>query len=935
MMRRWPFAMILGLAACSSNLKDTGTPIKTITRAKAPPPQQLPIVASKPIDISAEAAKENYRKLLELAPDESVKGEAMRRLADLQIQVDEASPGDAKESARLQQDSIRLYKELLSSKPDDKNNDRVLYQLARAYQNVGDDEGAITALQQLTIQFPESPFNGDSHFRRGELLFRLNRFDESATEYKTVMGLGNKTPFFEPSQYKLGWSLFKQSLYEPAIQVFCAILDRELPLGVGANPQTVLNAVKPNKRDTAKDALRVSGLSFAALGGGEAINEYIAKFGEPRFFPLLYNALGEQLIEKQRYSDGAKAYAAFTSRYPLHPLAPSFQSRVIKTFQDGNFGAQVVEEKERYAVTYDPAAPYWSGRTPVPEVMSELRGHLDDLAKFYHARAQADPAKNQADFLTAASWYQRILKAFPKDPKNPETNFLFAESLFDGGKTLEAATEYTRTAYDYPAHARNAEAAYAAVLAYQKNATQVAVADKPAALRLAIDSSKRMADTYPKHPEVMPVLTRAAEDLFQIKALDEAILVADRVIKAQPEAPAALLRISWSVTADAQFAQKRYPEAETAYAQLLQRTPATEPGRKLVVEQLAASIYKQGEAARSANDLRAAVGHFLRVAKSVPEASIRPTADYDAAAGLIQLEDWSAAAQVLEGFRGNFPDNALIADVDKKLAVVYTRDNKPREAAGAYGRIANRKTETEAVRIEAAWQSATLYDQAKDEPGAASAYEFYAKSFPRPLERALDARIRLADIYRARGDQAAYLRIQQEFVSVDAAAGTERSDKSRILAARASLELGRNDAAAAAAIALRLPLEKSLPAKKAAMERAINTLSRAAGYGIADVTTASTYELGAIYQGFALALLNSERPRKLKDLELEQYNLLLEEQAFPFEEKAILTYESNLKRIAQGIYDEWIRKSLVALTGLAPGKYSKREQGEEIYDALR
>ena len=109
----------------------------------------------------------------------------------------------------------------------------------------------------------------------------------------------------------------------------------------------------------------------------------------------------------------------------------------------------------------------------------------------------------------------------------------------------------------------------------------------------------------------------------------------------------------------------------------------------------------------------------------------------------------------------------------------------------------------------------------------------------------------------------------------------------------------------------------------------------ATSYGFADVTTAATYELGNLHQDFAKALSDSERPKKLSALELEQYNLLLEEQSFPFEEKAIEAYESNLRRIPQGIYDEWVAKSAKALAVLAPGKYGKREKGEEPYESLR
>src|SRR3546814_17680422 len=61
----------------------------------------------------------------------------------------------------------------------------------------------------------------------------------------------------------------------------------------------------------------------------------------------------------------------------------------------------------------------------------------------------------------------------------PDINFLLGDDLLDGGHTLEAAQEYSKTAYGYRAHIKAPEAAYAAVLAYQKYAKQVPAAPRP------------------------------------------------------------------------------------------------------------------------------------------------------------------------------------------------------------------------------------------------------------------------------------------------------------------------------------------------------------------------------------------------------------------------------------------------------------------------
>jgi tetratricopeptide (TPR) repeat protein len=126
------------------------------------------------------------------------------------------------------------------------------------------------------------------------------------------------------------------------------------------------------------------------------------------------------------------------------------------------------------------------------------------------------------------------------------------------------------------------------------------------------------------------------------------------------------------------------------------------------------------------------------------------------------------------------------------------------------------------------------------------------------------------------------------------------------------------------------PLAKQLKLKKARMEEALKAYAVATDYGVADVSTAATYHVAAIYQDFGKAMLASQRPKKLSKIELEQYNVMLEEQAFPFEEKAIELHELNAHRAAQGVYDDWVKKSFAALRELRPVRWGKSERSEPV-----
>ncbi len=133
---------------------------------------------------------------------------------------------------------------------------------------------------------------------------------------------------------------------------------------------------------------------------------------------------------------------------------------------------------------------------------------------------------------------------------------------------------------------------------------------------------------------------------------------------------------------------------------------------------------------------------------------------------------------------------------------------------------------------------------------------------------------------------------------------------------------------------LTAPLKDSLKIKKSRMELALQAYSKAADYGVADVTTAATFEIAELYYRLSRDLMHSERPDSLSAEELEQYDILLEEQAFPFEEKAIEIFVANAGRAADGVYDEAVRKSFDRLAELMPARYGKSERSENVVAQL-
>jgi hypothetical protein len=116
------------------------------------------------------------------------------------------------------------------------------------------------------------------------------------------------------------------------------------------------------------------------------------------------------------------------------------------------------------------------------------------------------------------------------------------------------------------------------------------------------------------------------------------------------------------------------------------------------------------------------------------------------------------------------------------------------------------------------------------------------------------------------------------------------------------------------------------------MEKAVDLYRKALETRYADVVTASSYRLGEIFEHFKSSLLDAELPRNLNKEEQEEYRFQLEEKAFPFEQKAVEAYFSNVRRIQDqnSPYNEWIKKSYERLAELRPALYRRPERTERV-----
>jgi tetratricopeptide (TPR) repeat protein len=978
-MRARPVTLLLGstlLVACAQQrVKGTLAELHDVP----------PDVAEVKVEQGLDKAMQSYRRYLDETPRSELTPEAMRRLADLKIEKEFGVRGDGKmiEMAAPEEagavavappgagatsgiaplhesdgefekrttqatdvvasttaqvttptgasdaapagplEAIELYDKLLTEYPDFEHNDQVLYQKARALDELGRTEEAMETMERLVSAYTYSPHVDEVQFRRAEFFFTRRKFRDAENAYGAIIAMGPASSYYELALYKLGWTLYKQEFYDEAQRRFIALLDYKVSIGFDFDQQH-----DENEERRVADTFRVISLGFSNLGGPEVVQEYFAANGRRNYEDRIYANLGEYYFAKLRYDDAAKTYRAFVTLNPFHRVSPRFGMRVVEIYGKADFPKLVLEAKKDFASRYGVQAEYWRhfDINESPEVLGYLKSNLRDLANHHHALYQnAELADEKpANYAEATHWYREYLVSFPKDAETPPINYQLADLLLENQDFGEAALEYERTAYAYATHPRSSAAGYAAIYAHRQHLKQAPAELQTSVRTNTIASSLRFADTFPEHEQAATVLGAAADDLYGMRDYRPAIAAAHKLIERYPAAALPVRRSAWAVVAHSSFELAEYPQAEQGYGQVLALTATDDQTRPALVDNLAASIYKQGEQANALQDYRAAADHFLRIKQAAPTSTIRAAAEYDAGAALIRLQDWAAAASVLEAFRSTYPDHELNREATKQIAFVYRENGQAGRAAGEYERVAAESSDPH-LRGEALLAAGELYEQSQAIPQALAAYTRYVEEYPRPIDTAVQTRSKIAAMHHSSHDDTRYRQELQQIVRIDAEAGAERTDLTRTVAARSALVLSEQLYEQFAAVQLRQPFETSLQEKKRLMESTLGALAQLVDYEVGDVTAAATFYMAEVYHGFSRSLIQSERPAGMQADELKEYELALEDEAFPLEDRSIEVHEKNMELMRSGIYNVWIDRSLSKLAELAPARYAKGE----------
>lgn len=857
--------------------------------------------------ISPAEVVRRYQRLFDTSEEPEVRVDALNRLANIQQVSGHLVHFEDTQEIRRYREAIGSYESIIQSGSFHGKLDELLYQMAKAHAYVGQSDQSIQRLRQLTGLYPKSPLVPEARFRIAEAAFSGGNYTDAELEYgRLVSGRGGDRLKLK-AHYMQGWSQYKQGreAWLRAAASFVRVLDQQLP-----DPESI-KRVSASDVELVDDTLRVLALMAAESGGERALTAWLGGFGEKHYDYLLVDRLADHYASSGRFADSVTVNQAYIAARPDHPAVAAFLSQIIDVWILAGKNDRVREAWADYVFAYETDYRYEALSATHQDLWRTLSRQLAD---YYYD--QGERASGEW-FARAAAYYEGLSK---RTHEPGDILRLAGDARLQAGHYRVALENYRQAAYRTQGYGDAVDAAWAAI-SLHRNGLDSRIAFETRLQDLSSEAD-RFAERFPDDPRLSGLDADIANRWLEHQAYTEARRFAERVhahTSASPdERYSAWLALGevHTATGDHVLAENAWRNAAALISEhSLAGVDAAEAHE--VRLQLARAVYLQGEAAQQSGDTHGAVGHFQRVGSVLPGSEIAIKGRYDAANSLLLAERWQAAINELNRFRADYPTHSLAAGISDKLVMAYTRSDQPVRAASEL--IGN------SARTGSHWprklRAAELFHQGDAIDRRNSIYQQFLTEPHEPVSAAqhIQAQTMRQRLVESEVSPDHY---REQMVKTELASQWHSPD-TLTWSARAALALGRMSARKFEAIALQHPLAESLARKQAALERARQRFAEAVQLEPQSVQSEALFRRAELYRILAADLMASEVPEELNDLERAQYEMLLEEEAYLFEEKAIQLHAQNHELLAVGEYTEWVGKSLEVLAELFPGRYAR------------
>jgi tetratricopeptide (TPR) repeat protein len=333
--------------------------IKDLERANVEVDTQATIVGSEA------KAMESYRLFLDVASDDPVlRAEAMRRLADLQLET-----ADAEELATNLQalgtlgSTIEMYSRLLKSYPNYAKNDLVLYQLARAYEAEGRIDESLGDARPAHRGVSAHDASRRAQFRRGETLFVQKRYRDAERAYRLRARRRRQLAVLRAIALQARLDAVQAAEYDDSMESFFTLLDRQLGTDNDASgdrdPAVLYAAMGRAQQELVDDTFRVLSIGFSYLDGPSRSRSISTATVRGRTRSSRTRTWATSISSKSAIKTPPRPITRSSSSTRITPKRRCSRSRSSRRSRKGSSPTSCSTGKENFVETYGPGSPYW------------------------------------------------------------------------------------------------------------------------------------------------------------------------------------------------------------------------------------------------------------------------------------------------------------------------------------------------------------------------------------------------------------------------------------------------------------------------------------------------------------------------------------------------------------------------------------------------
>lgn len=658
----------------------------------------------------------------ERSKDESVA--AMAAYEEKLKQVEGGGIKDAGEAPRADfRPSIGLYERLIRDWPDYKLIDASLYLLAYSYEQQEDPEKSRETYLALIDRFPSSRFVPEAWVRMGEYWFEAEKGDATENLKKAAEAYGKMLSYpehslYDEAIYKLGWTYYRLDEYDAAVREFVRVIDfyddeaKKKGEEVGG--------------DLRKESMQYTAISFTDEKWGSIAKAegWFKANGARPWEPELYRQIGDILYDIQRkddrgYPTSVDAYRLFLTKDPTNPEAPQVQAKIVAALSRERLFEDETKEREKLVALYDVGGAWHEknkGDSEVIAAAGELTEQALKVAAIFHHQ-QAQQFKKDGKLLDAFREYKAAAKAygeylgkFPNSKEVYELTYYWAECLYNSTEFLAAARQYERVR-DLEGESKYlADAAFAAVLSYQKQMEREIAEGKlkvppvrlskdrpegqgvtPQGLDPSLGRFIKAADLYdskvPPDENSPAIMFKAAELYFAHDEFEEARRRLEGVIVKFPKDPVS--QSAANLIIETYLVTKDWVNVQVATAKFLERKDLElDPELKanLYTFRLGA-IYKQADKLMADKKYDEAGTEYLRLVQEKPDHEFADKALNNAAVCFENTERFDSAVKTYERIINEYPKSTFADAALFRVAENSRKSYDFDKAVARYGQL--------------------------------------------------------------------------------------------------------------------------------------------------------------------------------------------------------------------------------------------------------